>query len=174
MQSISFVLFHELFFQSAIMCLAVRVARPWSIWEEKNFKINDGRLGTLSSYTKRHMLVLSHFSHVWLFVTLWTVAHQVPLSMGFSRQEYWNGLPFLPPGDLPDPGIQPHLLCFLHWQADSSPLAPPWKPYTKDSTLCFHKKVFYISTFLSIFLQMSAPKYRNHIICFVFHGASVA
>ena len=40
-------------------------------------------------------------------VTLWTVAHQSPLSMGFSRQEYWSGLPCLPPGDLPDPGIKP-------------------------------------------------------------------
>ena len=42
--------------------------------------------------------VLSHFSHVRLFVTLWTVAHQAPLPMGLSRQEYWNGLPFPPPG----------------------------------------------------------------------------
>ena len=48
--------------------------------------------------------VLSRFSHVQLFATLWTVAHQAPLSMGFSRQEYWCGLPYLPPGDLPNPG----------------------------------------------------------------------
>ena len=41
------------------------------------------------------------------FETLWTVAHQAPLSMGFSRQEHWSGLPFPPPGDLPDPGIEP-------------------------------------------------------------------
>ena len=40
-------------------------------------------------------------------MTPWTVAHQAPLSMGFSRQEYWNGLPFPSPGDLPDPGIEP-------------------------------------------------------------------
>ena len=45
-------------------------------------------------------------SRVRLFVTPWTVAHQALLSMGFSRQEYWSGLPFLPPGDLPDPGIE--------------------------------------------------------------------
>ena len=51
--------------------------------------------------------VLSHFSSVQLFVTLRTVAHQAPLSMGFSRQEYWSGLPCPPPGDLPDPGIEP-------------------------------------------------------------------
>ena len=46
-------------------------------------------------------------SHVRLFATPWTVACQTPLSMGFSRQEYWSGLPFPPPGDLPDPGIEP-------------------------------------------------------------------
>ena len=45
-------------------------------------------------------------SRVPLFVTPWTVAHQTPLSMGFSRQEYWNGLPLPTPGDLPDPGIE--------------------------------------------------------------------
>ena len=51
--------------------------------------------------------MLSRFSHVLLFATPWTVAHQAPLSMGFSRQEYWSGLPYLPPGDLPDTGIEP-------------------------------------------------------------------
>ena len=50
---------------------------------------------------------LSHFSRVWFFATLWTVACQAPLSMWFSRQEYWSGLPCPPPGDLPDPGIEP-------------------------------------------------------------------
>ena len=44
-------------------------------------------------------------SHVWLLETLWTVAHQAPLSMGFPRQEHQNGLPFPSPGDLPDPWI---------------------------------------------------------------------
>ena len=58
--------------------------------------------------------MLSRFSCV--FATLWTVAHQAPLSIGFSRQEYWSGLPYPPPGDLPDPGIKLHLLCLLHWQ----------------------------------------------------------
>ena len=46
-------------------------------------------------------------SRVQLFATPWTVAYQAPLSMGFSRQEYWSGLPFPSPGDLPDPGIEP-------------------------------------------------------------------
>ena len=51
--------------------------------------------------------VPSHFSHIQHFVTLWTIACQAPLSMGFSRQEYWSGLPRPPPGDLPDPGTEP-------------------------------------------------------------------
>ena len=54
------------------------------------------------------------------------VAHQAPLSMGFSRQEYWNGLPFPSPGDLPDPGIEPGSPTL---QAGSLPLALPGKPH---------------------------------------------
>ena len=54
--------------------------------------------------------LLSSFSSVWLFAVLWTAAHQTSLSMGFSSQEYWSGLPFPSPGDLPDPGIKPSSL----------------------------------------------------------------
>ena len=48
--------------------------------------------------------------------------------MGFPRQEYWSGLPCPPPGDLPNPGIEPESLSLLHWQAGSLPLVPPVKP----------------------------------------------
>ena len=51
--------------------------------------------------------VLSHFTHVQLFVTQWTVAYQAPVTMGFSRPEYWSGVPFPTPGALPNPGIEP-------------------------------------------------------------------
>ena len=57
-------------------------------------------------------------NHVRLFATPWTVACQAPLSVGFSREEYWSGLPFLSPGDLPDPGIKPRSPTL---QADSLP-----------------------------------------------------
>ena len=57
--------------------------------------------------------MLSHFSHIRLFVTPWTVARQAPLSMGFSRQEYWSGLPCPPPGALPNSGIEPVFLSAL-------------------------------------------------------------
>ena len=62
-------------------------------------------------------------NHVWHFATPWIVAHHTSLSVECSRQEYWNGLSFYPPGDLLDPVIKLHLLCFLHWQAGSLPLS---------------------------------------------------
>ena len=61
-------------------------------------------------------------SHVWLFVTPWTIAYNAPLSMGFSRQEYWSGLPFPFPEDLPNPGIKPGSPTL---QADALPSEPP-------------------------------------------------
>ena len=67
--------------------------------------------------------VLSHFSHVRFFAIPWTVARQAPLSMGCSRQEYWGGLPCPPPGDLPDPGIEPASPASPTSQADSLPLS---------------------------------------------------
>ena len=70
--------------------------------------------------------VLSCFSCVWLFATLWTVAGQSPLSMGFPRQKYWSRLLFPLPGDLPNPGIEPK---FPALQAASSPSEPPDLPH---------------------------------------------
>ena len=66
-----------------------------------------GQRGTLEWSMK---ISAQSVSRVWLFVTPWTVAHRTPLSMGFSRQEYWSGVPFPSPGDLPDPGIEPESL----------------------------------------------------------------
>ena len=64
----------------------------------------------LDTDTPRRACVLSCSSHVQLFATLGTVARQAPLSMGFSRQEYWSGLPYPPPRNLPNPGIEPSSL----------------------------------------------------------------
>ena len=84
--------------------------------------------------------MLSCFSRVQLCATLWTVARQAPLSTGFSREEYWSGLPFPPPGDLPDPGIEPTSLMFpslvcgifttsATWKAQNTYiLMPNWLP----------------------------------------------
>ena len=82
------------------------------------------------TYIYIYIYVLSCFSHVWFFETLWTVACQAPLSMGFSRQEYWSRLPCPPPGDLPHPGIKPTSLMSLEgrffstsatWEGSLSP-----------------------------------------------------
>ena len=72
--------------------------------------------------------MLSPFSHVWLFATLGTVPHKAPLSMGFSKQEYWSGCRALLQGIFPTQGCNPCLLSLLHWKAGSLPLAPPGKP----------------------------------------------
>ena len=64
-------------------------------------------LSKISAPFNVHACVLSRFSRVWLFVTLCNVAPQAPLSMGFSRQEYWSGLLCPPAGDLPNPGMEP-------------------------------------------------------------------
>ena len=73
----------------------------------------------MHTYSKVKLL-----GRVQLFVTLWTVAHQAPLSMGISRQGYWSGLPFPPSGDLPDPGIKPTSPIL---QADFLPSVAPGK-----------------------------------------------
>ena len=81
------------------------------------------------------------FSHVWLFVTLWTVDHQAPLSKGFSRQEYWSRLPCPPLGDLPHPGSEPRSLLSPALQAGSLPLVPPGKPrYWDQAAKISHKQ----------------------------------
>ena len=71
------------------------------------------------------VFVLSCFIHIQLFATLWTVAHWAPLSLGFSRQEYWSGLPCPSPGDPSNPGIEPGSPAL---QADSLQSEPPGKP----------------------------------------------
>ena len=71
-------------------------------------------------------------SRVRLFATPWTVAYQASRSMGFSRQEYWNGLPFPSPGDLPNPGIEPGSPAL---QTDALPSEPLGKPTVKTGAL---------------------------------------
>ena len=82
--------------------------------------------------------VCCRFSRVWLFATQWALAHQAPLSMEFSRQEIWSGLPCPPPGDLPEPGIKPASPAVLAPQADSSLLSHLRSPITVPRQIfCF-------------------------------------
>ena len=80
-------------------------------------------LGLTSNYQISEVELLSH---VQLFVTPWTVAYLAPPSMEFSKQEYWSGLLFPPPGDLPNPGIEPGSPTL---QADALLSEPPGKPH---------------------------------------------
>ena len=88
--------------------------------------IEAGIIGLAHSFSLWKLTCYS-LSHVWLFVTPWTVTCQALLSMGFSRQEYWCGLPFPSPGDLPNPGVEPRSPTL---QADSLPSEPPGKLLT--------------------------------------------
>ena len=82
------------------------------------------------------MCCAESFSRVWPFETLWTVAHQAPLSMEFSRQEYWSGLSFSSPGDLPDPGIEPVSLVSLALASRFFTTVPPGKPPSLHQFSC--------------------------------------
>ena len=87
---------------------------------------------------------VNSLSHVRLFVTPWTVAHQAPPSMGFSRQEYWRGCHFLLQGNLPDPGIEPRSPAL---QADALTSELPGKPKKiRDTKGTFHAKMGSIRT----------------------------
>ena len=77
-----------------------------------------------SSLVLQYVVQVNSLSRVWLFLISWTVSYQDPLSMEFSRQEYWSGLPFLSPGDLPNLGFEPRSPTL---QADTLPSLPPGK-----------------------------------------------
>ena len=107
--------------------------------------------------------MLRHFSNVWVFLTLWTIACQAPLSTGFSRQEYWSSLPCPPPGDLPNPGTEPTSLCLLYWQVGSLPLAPPGKP---NSLLDLNpKSQSHPQFFVFFFFSLPWTRISKSILC---------
>ena len=116
-------------------------------------------------------------SRVRLFATPWTIEHQAPPSMGFSRQEYWSGLSFLYPMDLHDPGIEPRSFVL---QADSLPSKPPWKLIlykidVKTKPVVTDKENYYIMikrsiqekdiTIANVYApNIGAPKYIKQIL----------
>ena len=101
----------------------------------------------------------------------WTAAQQAPLSMGFPRQEYWSGLLFLFPGDLPNPGIE---LGSLALQADSLPSEPPWRLTYECVCVCSCKKKkkkdsksIYQLTMININVEITNDFcFSNTFICF--------
>ena len=127
---------------------------------------------SLPEYGSVFVCVLSHFR---LFAALWAVARQAPLSMGFSRQEHWYGLPCPPPWYHSDPASDLCLLCLLHWQASSLPLVPPGKPLRSvfhphlivQIAFSRQKKgqvflLISVHTTLSTFLENQLVKPSNH------------
>ena len=116
--------FHPL--SSTLFCNSCLCVLPvcgiWTAWEQRRCLAlcSEHSVGPDSERKK-----VKSLSRVQLFGTPWTVAYQAPLSMEFSRQEYWSGLPYPSPGVLPDPGIEPVSPAL---QADTLPSAPPGKP----------------------------------------------
>ena len=115
------------------LCLAL----PWrQDWKQTFLNLGQWHLdynGVPSHKVLVERCVCQLLSCVLLFAALWSVTCPAPLSMVFSRQEYWSGVPFPAPGNIPNPGIEPTcLLCLLHWQMDSLPLVPPGKPISWD------------------------------------------
>ena len=113
---------------------------------------------------------MKSLSRVQLFATLWTVARQAPLSMGFSRQECWSGLPFPSPGDLPDPGIEPGSSAL---QADALPSEPPGKPEEKNRCIqrfALFTEVYYKEHRTGIWELMHLSLNRWVKLCNLFKG----
>ena len=108
--------------------MAVEMAKRGVI--KKDLDSQEFMPNSMLHYANWRMKVKS-LSRVQLFATLWTVAHQAPPSMGFSRQEYWSRLPFPSPGDLPDPGTEPRSPTL---QADALTSEQPGKPQTIPKT----------------------------------------
>ena len=124
-------------------------------------------------YLHTHGCVPGHFSHVQLFATLWAVAHQAPLSMGFPRQEYWSGLPLPPLGNLPDPGVEPTSLCVsCIGKVGSLPLAPPGKtpPHTHLPTHIHTYAYTYTHAHISAYMHTHIHTYKSvsqeHLGCY--------
>ena len=119
----------------------------------------------LSNWTKVKWTEAKLLSRVWLFATPWTVAYHAPQSMEFSRQEYWSGLPFSSPGDLPDPGIEPRSSTL---QADALPSKPPGKSYIWNQRNCLY---LILSTLI---IQSKYPRkkpWRN--MCFIYFASHI-
>ena len=100
------------------------------------------------------VLVLSRFSRVRLFVTPWTIAHHDPLFMGFSRQEYWSGLPFPSPRDLPNLGIEPGSPSLHAYSLPSELLRKPKVSRRASFTFCLLYLFFKTIQVISLYFQL--------------------
>ena len=143
---------------------------------KKGFRLEEGEaLGARIRPACRCWLssILSH-SVVSDFATPWqTVAHQAPLSMGFSRQEYWSRCHALLQGIFSTQGLNLCLLCLLHWQLDSLPLVPPGKPLVSSYITFLFSVLHFPETFATIRLFISlSPRQVKLILSFTLFALS--
>ena len=113
-----------------------------------------GRFFTIWA-TREAYIYMLHVKSLQSCLTLWqwTVAHQAPLSMGFSRQEYWSGLPCLPPGDLPDPGIEPISLMALALTGRFFTASATWEaPLSLSLSLSIYIYIMHVYTYICIYI----------------------
>ena len=110
-------------------------------------------------------------SCIQLSVTPWTVAYQAPLSMEFSRQEYWSGLPFPPPGNLPNPGNEPTSPASPAMQVDSLPAEPPRKPTMEYYSAIKNEIIPFTATWMdpeiAVLSEVSQTKINISMILFL-------
>ena len=111
-----------------LTCTGVSVTHHKQVW--RIYIHAKSSCQEVRSSCMRMCSVCQLFSCIWLFATPWTIDHQTPLSMGFSRQEYWSGLPVPPPGDLPNPGIEPMSPVFPALADGLFVTEPPGKPFS--------------------------------------------
>ena len=112
---------------------------------------------TNTTLGSNYLCMLCRCSHVPLFATPWTIACQALLSMGFSRQKYWSGLPCPPLGNLPNPGINSCLLGLLHWQAGVFTTSATWEAqssYTLIKIIIFLKERTSLVVWASLIVQL--------------------
>ena len=110
--------------------------------------------------TALSFLKVKLLSRVWLFVTPWTAAYQAPPSMGFSRQEYWSGLPFPSPGDLPNPGIEPGSPEFQADTLTSEPQGKLFNPFLPLFFLMFCLPIDTLLPFYILWIPFLCPPLR--------------
>ena len=103
--------------------------------------------------------MLSHFSHVQCFVTLWTIAHQAPLSMGFSRQERWSGLAFPSPGDFPNPGIEPVSLVSPALAGVFFTTSATWEAQMLNKKVKYYNRLYLFLTHFFFFWRTGISNY---------------
>ena len=149
--------------------LRPRVPPGPNIWSrnstKQKFVFTYWDIGEILTYTWVHTCGLSYFSHIQLFETPQTIAHQPPLSMGFSRQEHWSGLLHPSPGNLPDPEIKPSSLtspalaggCFLSLSHQGSPSC--WLSILNITVVSWF--LYVVSSFPRCLFSLSSSNYWN-------------